>query len=79
MDDDMVFKNNKKLYHIQIEESSYSNAPLDFFIFCSGIPTKENIKKVITEYLGDEDSVDDWLDELTDAAEFYAVWATELD
>lgn len=65
--------NEKKLYHIQ-SVTEYSDDPLDFFLLSSEYPNDFDIKKAVLDDI--EDNA--WIDDITNNAQIYSVYATEV-
>ena len=66
-------QNGKQLYHIQAV-SDYSDEPLDYFVWCDGLPTKDQVRKILLE----DDTPEDWVEEILELYEVYSVYAEEV-
>lgn len=66
--------NGKTLYHVQ-SLSGYTDEPMDYFIWADHFPTKQEVRQVIQEDFGDDDS---WVDDIFDNHNVYTVYASEV-
>ena len=74
---EQIFKNDKKLYHIQAT-TEWSDNIYDIFVFADHEPTKEEVQEA---YIDDRDAEELGEAEIADFMnnyEIYTVWTTEI-